>query len=63
MYNALVKEEPTNMKFGYFLSHAYLHVGELDSAKKVMEKYANNGSDPYYMLGTAAIAFRDKIWR
>ncbi|MBK7866461.1 MAG: tetratricopeptide repeat protein [Ignavibacteriales bacterium] len=60
MYNALVKEEPTNMKFGYFLSHAYLHVGELDSAKKVMEKYSNSGADPYFMLGTAAIAFREK---
>lgn len=62
MYNALVKEEPTNMKFGYFLTHAYLHVGELDSAKMVMAKYSNNASDPYFMLGTAGIAFRDKNW-
>lgn len=61
MYNDLVKEEPGNMQYGYFLAHAYLHIDRKDSAKMVLDKYtATHASDHYYLLGNAALHFRDE---
>ncbi|MBN8545956.1 MAG: tetratricopeptide repeat protein [Ignavibacteria bacterium] len=60
-YNQLLAEEPGNVKYGYFLAHAYLHVARNDSAKMVMDKFtATAAGDPYYMLGVATLAFKDK---
>lgn len=60
-YNALLAEEPANIKYGYFLAHAYMHVAKNDSAKMVLDKFAaTSAGDPYYMLGAATLAFRDK---
>ena len=60
MYNDLVKSEPANMQYGYFLAHGYLHIDKKDSARLVLEKYsATHASDPYYLLGVAATGFKD----
>ncbi len=60
MYNDLVKNDPGNMQYGYFLAHGYLHIDKRDSARMVIEKYsATHASDPYYLLGSAALHFRD----
>ncbi|KAB2907357.1 MAG: tetratricopeptide repeat protein [Ignavibacteriales bacterium] len=60
-YNDLVKEEPGNVMYGYYLVNAYLQVERIDSAGMVLQRYEAAGAgDPYYLLASAALALNSK---